>query len=694
MNRRVIISITAIIFAALITAAGQYSVSALTEVSSSAEIAEAIAGGEDEISIISDFDFTQLITLPANRTISIDGNDHMITRGADYKGGLFVIPNTSSLSIDNLKVEGGSKNWVVKLDEMHSVTNYYYRFPIDLNGDVPATASLFTNNGSLEIANSTFEHNASSVNASIVSNKGNLDISKSVFNKNMSQRSGGIIYSNAGSKVIIDNSTFTDNLTGTEENGGSGGILSITKGQDFKFTNSYVSNTVAQQNSSFASIAATNALIENNVFEYGHNGNDGGVMQISGANGVTGLTFISRNNIYRNNSAHAPAQSLGGVICFAGNYPTYDKALIESDTFDSNFSAATGGAISTYTYGSGDEGHTDSFNIEIVGSTFTNNKAGSGGAVHIGFAKGVTITNSVFKNNLATSIGGAIDAGHAGNLTISGSTISENEGRYIGGIYAYAIANIDIINTKVNHNTAEGFGGIYIANDQRYSSNTTLISGSEINNNTSSKGSGGGLSITSFKSGDAYTIEDTSITGNTSNGYGGGIAISRLVDSTVTISGISKIFNNSAVLGGDDLYIAKTPDAYADNPGTVRIIPVSDMDLATVDNWYVDSPDQRYSSDDGEIYGELNLSNTEPVYLKAAPDEPTDNPDQHDSSDDGEIYGELNLSNTEPVYPKAAPDEPTDNPQTGDNVTLAIFAIIGLMAGFGLMLCRSLRVRA
>ncbi len=112
------------------------------------------------------------------------------------------------------------------------------------------------------------------------------------------------------------------------------------------------------------------------------------------------------------------------------------------------------------------------------------------------------------------------------------------------------------------------------------------------------------------------------------------------------------------MLGGDDLYIAKTPDAYADNPGTVRIIPASDMDLAAVDNWYVDSPDQRYSSDDGEIYGEVNLSNTEPVYLKAAP------------------------------------DKPIDNPQTGDNVTLAIFVIIGLMTGFGLLLRRSLRVRA
>lgn len=661
MNRRAIISITAIIFAVVITAAGQYSVSALTEVSSSAEIAEAIAGGEDEISIISDFDFTQLITLPANRTISVDGNDHIITRGADYKGGLFVIPNTSSLSIDNLKVEGGSKNWVVKLDEMHSVTNYYYRFPIDLNGDVPATASLFTNKGSLEITNSTFEHNASSVNASIVSNNGNLNISKSVFNKNMSQRSGGIIYSNAGSKVIIDDSTFTDNLTGTEENGGSGGILSITKGQDFKFTNSYVSNTVAQMNSSFASIAATNALIENNVFEYGHNGNDGGVMQISSANGVTGLTFISRNNIYRNNSAHAPAQSLGGVICFAGDLPTYDKALIESDTFDSNFSAATGGAIATYIYGSDDEGYADSFNIEIVDSTFTNNKAGSGAAVYIGFANSVTITDSIFTNNQATSVGGAIDAGHAGNLTISGSTISENEARFVGGLYAFSIHNINISNTKINNNTAQAYGGALISNSNRYGNNTTLISDSEINNNASTTSSGGGISIVTNKPGDSVTIEGTSITGNTANGYGGGISIPQLVGSTVTISGISKIFNNSAEAGGDDLYIAKTPELYADNPGTVRIIPASDMDLAVVDNWYVDSPDHRYSSDDGEIYGEINLSNTEPVYLKAAPNKQQDIP---------------------------------DNPQTSDNVTLAIFAIIGLMTGFGLLLCRSLRVRA
>ncbi len=660
MNKRAITTITAIIFAVLITAAGRYSASALTEVSSSTEIATAIAGGEDEISIATDFDFDQLITLPSDRTISIDGNGYTITRASDYKGGLFVIPNTSSLSIDNLKVEGGAKNWVVKLDEMHATDNYYYRFPVDLNGDVPATASLFTNNGSLEIANSTFEHNASTVNASIVSNNGDLNISKTTFNKNMSQRAGGIIYSNAGSKVIIDDSTFTDNLTGTEENGGSGGILSITKGQEFKFTNSTVTNTVAQQNSSFASIAATSALIENNVIEGGHNGNDGGVMQVSGMSGVTGLTFISRNNTYRNNSAHAPGQSLGGAICFADNYPTYDKALIESDTFDGNFAAASGGAISTYTYGSGDEGHTDAFDIEIVDSTFVNNKAGSGAAMYIGFAKGVTITNSVFQNNQATSISGAINAGHVGNFSIIDSTISDNEARYVGGIYVFAIKNINITNSKINGNTAMSLGGIYITNDNRFGNNTTLISGSEINNNTSSSGSGGGLSIASVNPGDSFTIEDTSVTGNTAKGYGGGIAISQLVGSTVSISGISKIFNNSAEAGGDDLYIAKTPDAYADNPGTVRIIPVSDMDLAVVDSWYVDSPDQRYNSEDGVIFGELELSNAEPVYLKAAPDK----------------------------------QDIPDNPQTSDGIMAAVFAIIGLLTGFGSLLYRSLRVRA
>ena len=660
MNKRAITTITAIIFAVLITAAGQYSASALTEVSSSAEIATAIAGGEDEISITTDFDFDQLITLPGDRIISIDGNGYTITRASDYEGGLFVIPNTSSLSIENLKVEGGAKNWVVKLDEMHATDNYYYRFPVDLNGDVPATASLFTNNGSLEITNSTFEHCASTVNASIVNNNGDLRITKSTFNKNMSQGAGGIAYSGTNSSIIVDDSSFTDNLTGTESGGGSGGIFSITRGKEFKITNSFISNTVAQQNSSFASIAGTNALIENNIIEYGHNGNDGGVMQVSGIDGLTGLSFISRNNVYRNNSAHAPGQSLGGVICFAGNFPTYAKTLIESDTYDSNYAASIGGAISTYSFGAEDEGHTNSYDIEIVGSTFTNNKAGSGAAVFIGFANSVTITDSIFTNNQATSIGGAISAGHADSLTISGSTISENEARFVGGLYTSAIHDINISNTKINNNTAQAYGGALITNSDRYGNNTTLISDSEINNNASTASSGGGISIVTNKPGDSVTIEGTSITGNTANGYGGGISIPQLIGSTVSISGISKIFNNSAEAGGDDLYIAKTPDAYADNPGTVRIIPVSDMDLAVVDSWYVDSPDQRYSSEDSVIFGELELSNAEPVYLKAAPDK----------------------------------QDIPDNPQTSDNIALAFFAIIGLMTSFGSLLYRSLRVRA
>ena len=270
------------------------------------------------------------------------------------------------------------------------------------------------------------------------------------------------------------------------------------------------------------------------------------------------------------------------------------------------------------------------------------------------------ITDSIFTNNQATSIGGAISAGHADSLTISGSTISENEARFVGGLYTSAIHDINISNTKINNNTAQAYGGALITNSDRYGNNTTLISDSEINNNASTASSGGGISIVTNKPGDSVTIEGTSITGNTANGYGGGISIPQLIGSTVSISGISKIFNNSAEAGGDDLYIAKTPDAYADNPGTVRIIPVSDMDLAVVDSWYVDSPDQRYNSEDGVIFGELELSNAEPVYLKAAPDK----------------------------------QDIPDNPQTSDNITLAFFAIIGLMTSFGSLLYRSLRVRA
>ena len=96
----------------------------------------------------------------------------------------------------------------------------------------------------------------------------------------------------------------------------------------------------------------------------------------------------------------------------------------------------------------------------ISGSKFTNNKAQYGGAAY--FNKGfVTITDSVFENNVATAEGGAVDFSHASVkdliVSINNSSFVDNKAPVAGAIFT----NVDskITNSNFINNSAAKIGG-------------------------------------------------------------------------------------------------------------------------------------------------------------------------------------------------------------------------------------------
>ena len=96
----------------------------------------------------------------------------------------------------------------------------------------------------------------------------------------------------------------------------------------------------------------------------------------------------------------------------------------------------------------------------ISGSKFTNNKAQYGGAAY--FNKGfVTITDSVFENNVATAEGGAVDFSHASVkdliVSINNSSFVGNKAPVAGAIFT----NVDskITNSNFINNSAAKIGG-------------------------------------------------------------------------------------------------------------------------------------------------------------------------------------------------------------------------------------------
>lgn len=142
--------------------------------------------------------------------------------------------------------------------------------------------------------------------------------------------------------------------------------------------------------------------------------------------------------------------------------------------------------------------------------------ANTGGTVHI--------TNTVISNNrLVNGSGGGIYNNLSGTVTISGSTISGNRasvatGFSSGGGISNTNSSMDIMNSAISNNEADGFGG-GISN---FSSAMNIANSTITGNRT--EGSGGGI-----RNSGALSMTHVTIAGNTAdfdgngNGSGGGI---------------------------------------------------------------------------------------------------------------------------------------------------------------------------
>ncbi len=121
--------------------------------------------------------------------------------------------------------------------------------------------------------------------------------------------------------------------------------------------------------------------------------------------------------------------------------------------------------------------------LTITDSVFANNTAGNvdgnfrGGAVQFSAAQGtLTITNSVIRDNTAFSGGGIHVASHAG-VTITGSEISGNSANLAGGIGWFTPGGTNLLqNSTVSGNSSAGFGsGIHFDGNNQDPSTVTIV---------------------------------------------------------------------------------------------------------------------------------------------------------------------------------------------------------------------------
>ena len=348
-------------------------------------------------------DFTNGITI--NKDIVIDGKGHTID--AKNLGRIFSIGEGFTVTLTNATL---------------------------INGKADKGGAIY-NDGSLTLSDVKLSDNAADSYGGAVFNNGELVVSDSVFDSNdiVNRGSASVDYGGAAIYNWYD------------------GVLTVSGSN---FTNN-IKNYKNGDNLVGAITTIGNATVVGSNF-VNNSGRWGGAISATGAElRKNSSTLTVSNTIFKDNSA----LYAGAVYIWGSNYNIADCVFDNNTAFGKGNMTPNnnnGGALVVSQVSRFNEPITGT----ISGSKFTNNKAQYGGAAY--FNKGfVTITDSVFENNVATAEGGAVDFSHA---SVKDLVVSINNSSFVGNkapVAGAIFTNVDskITNSKFINNSAAKIGG-------------------------------------------------------------------------------------------------------------------------------------------------------------------------------------------------------------------------------------------
>ena len=349
-------------------------------------------------------DFTNGITI--NKDITIDGKGHTID--AKNLGRIFSIGEGFTVTLTNATL---------------------------INGKATEGGAIY-NDGSLTLSDVKLSDNAADSYGGAVFNNGNLVVSDSVFDSNniVNRGSASVDYGGAAiynwkeGTLKVTNSNFTNNI------------------KNYKNGDNLVGAITTIGN---ATVSGSNFV--------NNSGRWGGAISATGAElRKNSSTLTVSNTIFRDNAA----LYAGAVYIWGSNYNIADCVFDNNTAFGKGNMTPNnnnGGALVVSQVSKFNEPITGT----ISGSKFTNNKAQYGGAAY--FNKGfVTITDSVFENNIATAEGGAVGFSRA---SVKDLVVSINNSSFVGNkapVAGAIFTNVDskITNSNFTKNTASKGGAV------------------------------------------------------------------------------------------------------------------------------------------------------------------------------------------------------------------------------------------
>lgn len=380
--------------------------------------------------------------------------------------------------------------------------------------------------GNMQVYSSNFEKNSAEKGGAIYCH-GECSVYDSTFRSNtglgflLASGYGGAIY--AGKIKTVENCIFDNNSIDVKAGFYSdGGAIYIDKECKPEFISCSFESNDATSNGGAIYLNSAKSYLKLSGCNFTANTAyiDGGAVYTSGEIAVTDCVFrdnkaLGKSTLYRSFGGAFRSKSATITNCyFTGNH-AHDWggaayidswAKITGTTFNEN-DAHEAGAV----YAGG---------LTASNSKFTGNHAnsGSGGAVYVNGKDNPKFTSCTFEQNTCTGDGGAIHLNSAYSyMTLSQCTFTDNKAGRGGAVYAPSgIASnslVDLDNCRFTGNSAKQGGAVY-------ASTISKISHTEFIKNRATSGSGGAVYVNNQ---DVTSIESCRFQENTCTENGGAI---------------------------------------------------------------------------------------------------------------------------------------------------------------------------
>lgn len=498
----------------------------------------------DETTLAENLTIAEEKTLTLKGQVTISGDVTIsggtIKRGEAFKDYMIVVPEGSSLTLKDVKIDGGAV-WEGSEDTTLGRGTE--------NGGVEATSAMIYNFGTLTVKSGT-----------ILENNDNTTTSGAIAMKD--EETGEYTFPSVTDKVRFGGAVL------------NGGLMKISGG-------TIRNNNVGWRGAGIASygkIEMTGGTISGN---YARNGwGDGGAIYLSGVKNDTGEDYTASDASYctisDGNFTNNKSDGAGGAVCADG----YSILYVKGGAFKNNAAATTGGGINVYSSCLRMSGGTISENTAVS----TNDSTGNGGGLNLTVGSVADITGGTIENNQSNSGGGIYANGKssftASNLKITGNTAATNGGGIcIPGTKDYEY-NVSLENVLIQGNKSESGSGAGICAARAWKEETSTgvltLKNCQIKENYGTV-AGGGIYL---DKGVTATMDGGEISGNhvinpTSQTNGGGIAVGGTF--TLNSGKISDNIKDGSWNGGAAASVSGT---FTMNGGEVS----GNIDTCTADN--------------------------------------------------------------------------------------------------------------